>query len=1637
MRHTSPETSEHDLVVEPLVEGSEVAMPTSEPPRSPWRRRLRRLVLSLVLAPILLVLCLMGLLYVPWVQRWAVGYATEQASQALGMQVEIDRLRLGFPLRLRVDGLRLMPAPQDTLLSVGYVRLDISPRALLSRHLSTPLFEAGGVRFAYQDSTQSTEVEARVPELRLAHLDLDLERQEVYLSSLSTQGAYVRYLSVDTTASDSTPPPKWRVSVDDILLQDTELDLRLPPQHIYSRAEAERLRLVGGQLSLSPLSLELGEASLVAPLLTYATDSLEATREHLDPNHIALSQLSLSVGAVSYQAGGALSLEVKSAEMSERSGLAIRLLQGVCQTDSLGLSLRGLSLRTDHSSLYGELSAPWSLLKMDSTARVEATLDASIGMDDLRYATGKSLTAQVDHLLERIQARAQTTSLTRPLSISLEMAGSLQEMRLGQCMLMWEEVMDLTASGVLYDLYSPKRRRGQVEMQLGLQRKADALLALASPDIARLYHLPSGLTLDGRLRLSASGYQMKLDLRDGEATAKAEGLWEMASERYQATLELSGLALNRFVRSGDLGRVSATFEAEGRGLDVWNRRTRALLKGRLGTLEYSGMNLEGITLDAKLSEGELSLGLNSFNPGLNAVVLVDGVLTTSGGLNLSTILDAQELDLHALGLTSERLGGRIRLSSELRSDLEEAHQLSVVAEDLHLAFGEEQLSPEDLTLSVRTSRDSSLVELRSGDLKLLGFAPEGYKALSGRSSQVSHLLEQLMAEVQASSPMALRVEHLASALPELSLDLEMGRANAIKELLARRRIAIGALEGHIRLSHRSGVQGKLSLRELRQDTLLVDCFDLDLSTEVHQRRALPQTGRRRQGLAPQPDSMVLVASAQIDKRAWRRQPAFVLSGRLRATLQEAELSLGLRDGAGGEDYRLDAQLGWDGGHYRLHIPSETIVVGGQPLRVSAGNFVHLSKGTGRLDADLLLTGQEHGRLSLVASSSGGESQEANLSIQRLRLDQFEAVGIPEVGGTLWSDLRYSDVGGQATITGDLSVQELSYQGKPLGYVSTALFYEPRNDHSHYILLDASYQGRSALTIDGIYYADGRESPLKAGLSLQAFPLEMVNPFLEAFNISLLGSASGELALGGTLSKPELKGSILTSEAVVGLKAYATELRLDTIPLTMDGSRLYFDRYAIYSEADAKRPLWLDGYIALLGDKPMEADLRLHTDETTLFDAPRPTSDNQLVYGKLVASADLRLSGLLNALRVRGKLGLLGGTNCIYVMQEERLDASGRANDLVSYADFADTLFVPKPVATSDLGGLDLGLSIELEPSVRFGVDLTSDGRDYVRMQGGGSLQLLYPPFGEMRLSGRYEMARGGTMHYTLPVVGGKLFAIDPSSYVRFDGQASNPEVFLTATQSVRASAGSEGTTTFVVSIKVRDRVERMNLSFDLSAPEHLSLQNTLSMMTAEERGKQAIGLLATGTYLSSGGGNAFDGALAGLLQSQINQLTGNLLHGTDLSLGMEMGSSASGDNYTNYTYSFSRRFYNDRLRFTIGGTLQTGNALATQDRSLVDNVALEYQVDGAGERYLQLYHKHVTDNVLEGDHTETGAGFLLRRRLQRLSDLLRRKRTIQRQDSTRVETTRQEWRPLWLTEGETTSRADSLPTRDSLSQPRK
>lgn len=111
---------------------------------------------------------------------------------------------------------------------------------------------------------------------------------------------------------------------------------------------------------------------------------------------------------------------------------------------------------------------------------------------------------------------------------------------------------------------------------------------------------------------------------------------------------------------------------------------------------------------------------------------------------------------------------------------------------------------------------------------------------------------------------------------------------------------------------------------------------------------------------------------------------------------------------------------------------------------------------------------------------------------------------------------------------------------------------------------------------------------------------------------------------------------------------------------------------------------------------------------------------------------------------------------------------------------------------------------------------------------------------------------------------------------------------------------------------------------------------------------------------------------------------------TDLSLGLDQGTSAAGQTYTDYSFKFSKRLWNNRFNFVIGGKYSTGNAAtASQDDEMfIDNVSLEYRLDQSAQRYVKAFYNKAAEDLLEGRISKYGAGFVWRKKMNSLGELI-------------------------------------------------
>ena len=409
---------------------------------------------------------------------------------------------------------------------------------------------------------------------------------------------------------------------------------------------------------------------------------------------------------------------------------------------------------------------------------------------------------------------------------------------------------------------------------------------------------------------------------------------------------------------------------------------------------------------------------------------------------------------------------------------------------------------------------------------------------------------------------------------------------------------------------------------------------------------------------------------------------------------------------------------------------------------------------------------------------------------------------------------------------------------------------------------------------------------------------------------------------------------------------------------------------------------------------MTLDLRMRAQNFLLIDAKENLRSE--AFGKAYVNFFAMMKGPLTSLQMRGKLDVLGNTDMTYVLRESELSTDSQLDELVKFTDFKSGK--EETIVRPAIEGFDMMLSMSIDESAHILCALNEEKTNYIDLMGGGDLQMKYNPVDNIQLTGKYTL-NNGAMKYSLPIIPLKTFTIQDGSYLEFTGDPFNPILNITATENMKSTVnegqGTGRSVDFVCGVKLTQTLSKPGIQFIISAPNDMTMQDELNTMSIEERGKIAVTMLASGMYLSGGNTSDFsmNSALSSFLNSEINNIAGSAMRSLGLDLGMSVDNStnASGALHTDYNFKFAKRFFNNRLSFTIGGKVSSGAEMenAGNNDSFFNNVELQYRLNEGASQYIRAFYNNNTYDWLEGLVGEYGVGFMWRRKLQHFKDIFR------------------------------------------------
>lgn len=1106
---------------------------------------------------------------------------------------------------------------------------------------------------------------------------------------------------------------------------------------------------------------------------------------------------------------------------------------------------------------------------------------------------------------------------------------------------------------------------------LEMQLKADG--NLQTLDVSQLHlKVPGMAVVDGSATLwdvaDDLSLQTKLKAKDAHgATVDLDGGYVMASDAYRADLAFSNLVVNHYVPMDDHTVLSGKVKANGRGFDFLSPSATLDATASLTNAYMGKLNLSNVDADATLKGGKLLMALAADNDQVQTNLTFDGALKKNlieGVMNL----DLPYADVQSMGFSEDVLTASATGTMQFSYNMDKFFLVDSRIDGMNLKMGKDSIATDAFNLFAEARKDTTSATLQTGDLDFTFFAPSNLFNLLPR---VEKLQKETMKQFKNRD---VDLDVLKSYLPELTLHVIARNENPLSDLLEMYGIRFNELSADIESSPQTGLRGNGHVYAFKKDKVRVDTAFFELA----------------QGSTKFDYHVGMQCSDQPMLPAFRAY----LDGYLKADEVDAHLTYFDKQDRKGIDLGVRGLATDTCVNFSLY-PQHPIIAY-REFALNSDNYI-----TTRPDkpilADVRLSSMSDSTyVAVYADESNIGKQIANVIANDLNIGEILKVvpmpGLPAMDGMLNVDATYIDQGENFMVEGSLDAKHFAYEGMRMGDLSSRFTYMPQGETRHVIDATVAYNERDVLQLDGNYDAEG-EGALDANLAFLDVPMEMLSPFiLPAQLMGFKGPMAGDIKVTGPMSGLLFNGALLPKDVHLLSKPYNIDLALANDSIILNNSRIDFDDFKFYG-ADTN-PLTLNGHVDFSNLDEIFMSLSLNGRNFKLVEA-KP-SNRSLLYGDMYGDFFARVIGSTKDLTIRGLVRVLPTTDITYVMSETVLYQTDRLEDIVTFVDFSAPPPPRDEIPRTSFTGIDMNLTLSIEDGAMLRGEFSADKQSYVYVQGGGNMTMTYSPAGVLNMSGRYTINEG-KMKYTLPVIPLKTFSIHPGSYVEFIGPVSNPVLHLTATERVRSavSQGERGSrnVAFDVGLKLTNTLDNMGMEFIIDAPEDMTVQNELASLSAEDRNKLAVGMLATGMYFSSTNSKGFaaGNALNGFLEEEINKIAGNALSTmVNVSVGLDQTVRDDGSKRTDYSFKFSRRFFSDRLNVVIGGKVSSdnNNTVYKESGAYIDDVSLEWRLDNGGTQYIRLFHEKDFSNLLEGDIDKNGMGVMLRKKVDRLSDLL-------------------------------------------------
>ncbi|MFD2600585.1 translocation/assembly module TamB domain-containing protein [Flavobacterium suzhouense] len=474
-----------------------------------------------------------------------------------------------------------------------------------------------------------------------------------------------------------------------------------------------------------------------------------------------------------------------------------------------------------------------------------------------------------------------------------------------------------------------------------------------------------------------------------------------------------------------------------------------------------------------------------------------------------------------------------------------------------------------------------------------------------------------------------------------------------------------------------------------------------------------------------------------------------------------------------EQYRIAGKLKATDKNTELSLNPDGLKLNYEEWRIDENNSI--SFGKDGIYANNFDIKSDSGELKLQSAS---ETPNAPLDIE---LDNFKIETLTniinkqeiKITGTLDGKAELRNLTTKPVFTSDLNIENLAISKDTVGNIKIKVNNEIANTYTANVEISGS---DNKATIDGNYNAEAESFDLNVDInklnieSLQAFSMGEIKDGK--------GYLSGNFKIAGTTTDPDINGNLNFNDVALRVKqlnAYFKGMN-DEIRFTDTG--IVLNNFQVNDEEN--NTLDVNGTVNTTNYRDFAFNLTVDADD---FRAVNSTAkDNDFYYGTLYFDTHLNIKGTPESPIIGGNLKIDDDTKFTVVLPQQDPSIADREG-IVEFVDednkeMMERLKIEQTVNSTELKGMDVLVNIEVVKEAELNLVIDKGNGDYLQLKGEAQLTGGIDKSGKTTLTGRYEFSEGA-YQMTFNFIKRK-FEIQSGSYILWTGEPTDANINISA-----------------------------------------------------------------------------------------------------------------------------------------------------------------------------------------------------------------------------------------------------------------